>query len=281
VAEVRLQKFIAECGVASRRKAEELIAAGKVMVNGQVVKELGKKIDPARDRVQVRGKPLHLPERGVLLLHKPRHVVATMSDPEGRPTVADFLTHKYKSYFPVGRLDFESTGLLVMTNDGELAERLLHPRYGFERVYHVKVRGSVAEKTTRRLEKGVTLEDGPVSAVVKILETLDNSTWLEVKVAEGRNRVVRRMMDAVRHPVVKLQRVSYGPFRLGRLGPGEIRKLTDKEYQGARDAVLKGGVAGQGADTRQEKRKVDRVVHDRTGRPRRIRRPRASTRRRG
>lgn len=212
--------------------------AKKVKVNGRIVAELGTKIDPAVDRVQVKERFVSLVERGVLLLNKPRGVVSTLSDPEGRPTIGDFLTKHFRSYFPVGRLDWESTGLVVLTNDGELAERLMHPRYGFERVYHVKVSGRVDDKTVRRLERGINLEDGPVAARVSVLETLEDATWLEVMVTVGRNRIVRRMMEAVHHPVQKLQRVSHGPFRIGKLKPGEMRRLTQREYEFARTKVL-------------------------------------------
>jgi 23S rRNA pseudouridine2605 synthase len=235
---VRLQKFLSECGVASRRKAEELIVSKKVKVNGRIVSELGTKIDPTTDRVQVKERYVSMVERGVILLNKPKGVVSTLSDPEGRPTIADFLTKHFKSYFPVGRLDWESTGLMVLTNDGEMAERLLHPRYGFERTYHVKVSGRVEEKTLRRIERGINLEDGPVQAKGAILETLDDATWLEITVTVGKNRVVRRMMDAVHHPVQKLQRVSHGPFKLGKLKPGEMRRLSEKEYLFFRQRVL-------------------------------------------
>ncbi len=235
---VRLQKFLSECGIASRRKAEELILAKKVKVNGRIVAELGTKVDPSTDRVQVKERYVSMVERGVILLNKPRGVVSTLSDPEGRPTIADFLTKHFKSYFPVGRLDWESTGLMILTNDGEMAERLLHPRYGFERTYHVKVSGRVEEKTLRRMERGINLEDGPVQAKGSILETLEDATWLEITVTVGKNRVVRRMMDAVHHPVQKLQRVSHGPFKLGKLKPGEMRRLSEKEYLFLRQRVL-------------------------------------------
>lgn len=261
---IRLQKFLSECGVASRRKAEELIVAKKVKVNGRIVSELGTKVDPAKDRVQVKERYVSMVERGVILLNKPRGVVSTLSDPEGRPTIADFLTKHFKSYFPVGRLDWESTGLMILTNDGEMAEKLLHPRYGFERVYHVKVSGQVEEKTLRRIERGITLEDGPVQAKGAILETLDDATWLEVTVTVGKNRVVRRIMDAVHHPVQKLQRVSHGPFKLGKLKPGEMRRLTEKEYVTLRARVL--GEETPSAEPRREAR--PRSEEHRSERPR-------------
>jgi 23S rRNA pseudouridine2605 synthase len=237
--EVRLQKFLAECGVGSRRKMEEFITEGRVRVNGKVVTELGRKIDPDTDRVEVNRRPVHAAPKGIMLLNKPRGVVSTLSDPEGRRTVADFLTKHYRSYFPVGRLDWSSTGLMVLTNDGEVAERLMHPRYGFERVYHARVEGSVSTELLAKIERGIKLSDGVVKAVTSILRTDEKSTWVEVKIHEGRNRVVRRMFDKVGHPVMKLKRIVYGPFKLGRLQVGQVRVLTRKEYEEARHRVLR------------------------------------------
>jgi 23S rRNA pseudouridine2605 synthase len=236
--QIRLHKFIAESGLASRREAERLIVAGKVTVNGQVIKELGTKIDPVRDKVRVGKRIAVQPERGILLLNKPRGVVSTLSDPEGRPTVADFLTKKYESYFPVGRLDWDSTGLMIMTNDGEVAERLMHPRYGFERTYEVRVEGSVSAATCNRIESGVRLEDGNVSGKVRLISNEEGASWLEIIVTEGRNRVIRRLMEKLGHPVIKLRRIAYGPFRLGKLPSGQIRKLTQKEYMSLRKKIL-------------------------------------------
>lgn len=235
---IRLQKFISECGAASRRGAEELIKAGKVRVNGAVVKELGTKVDPVHDRVQVRNQIIKPPEKGILLLHKPRGVVSTLSDPEGRPTVGDFLTKHYRSYFPVGRLDWDSSGLMIMTNDGELAQRLMHPKFGVERTYHVRAEGSVPAEALKKIGKGVTLSDGPASARTQILRGDEVSTWLEVTVTEGRNRLVRRLFERIGHAVMKLRRVGYGPFKLGKLQTGQLRKLTEKEYLLARKRLL-------------------------------------------
>ncbi len=236
---IRLQKFLSECGVASRRHAEKLIVEGKVEVNNVVVKELGTKVHPQRDIVRVSRRIVKPAQRGIILLNKPRGVVSTLSDPEGRPTVAEFLTKHFKSYFPVGRLDWDSTGLMILTNDGEMAERLMHPRYGFERTYHVRVEGIPNDNTIQKLEQGVRLEDGLARAkAIRLLKNDENSAWIEITIAEGRNRIVRRMMDKVRHPVMKLKRVSYGPFRLGNLDTGQIRKLTEKEYQQIRLRVF-------------------------------------------
>ena len=236
---IRLQKFLAECGAASRRRAEELILAKKVSVNGKVVSELGFKVDPRRDLIRLRGKIIKRPAKGVLLLHKPRGVVSTLSDPQGRPTVADFLTKHYRSYFPVGRLDWETTGLLVLTNDGELAETLSHPKHSFARVYEAKVEGLVTEFQLEKLRRGVFLVDGQAQAESEILESRDNYSWLRIVVREGRNRLVRRLMEKIRHPIVKLRRVEFGPFKLGKLRAGELRKLTEKEYLTFKSKIFK------------------------------------------
>jgi 23S rRNA pseudouridine2605 synthase len=239
MSEVRLQKFLAECGVGSRRKMEQFIKEGRVRINGQVVTELGRKIDPATDRVEVNRRPVHAAPKGIMLLNKPRGVVSTLSDPEGRRSVADFLTKHYSSYFPVGRLDWDSTGLMVLTNDGEVAERLMHPRYGFERVYHARVEGAVPVEVLSKLERGIRLSDGFVKAQGTILKNDDSSTWVEVRIHEGRNRVVRRLFEKLGHPVMKLKRIVYGPFKLGRLQVGQVRVLTHKEYEEVRIKVLR------------------------------------------
>ena len=238
MSQLRLQKYIAQCGIASRRGAEELIEEGRVSVNGHVVETQGTKVDPAIDVVKVGNRVLRQQKRGVILLHKPRDVVCSRVDPGGRRTVLDFLDRKHQSYFPVGRLDDASSGLVVMTNDGELAERLCHPRYELERIYEVKVAGIVDERLCIRLNKGVVLEDGPVRARVKILRREDGATWLKVTLTEGRNRVIRRMMDQVRRPVRKLRRISHGPLHLGRLRSGKILELKPAEYQELRAQVV-------------------------------------------
>lgn len=236
--QVRLQKFLAECGTGSRRKMEQFIKEGRVQVNGQVVTELGRKIDPSVDRVEVNRRPVRMAPKGILLLNKPRGVVSTLSDPEGRRTVSDFLTKHYTSYFPVGRLDWDSTGLMILTNDGEMAERLMHPRFEFERVYEARVEGSVNEAVLDKLRSGIRLSDGFVQADAEIMSSDSNSTWLQVKIKEGRNRVVRRIFDKLGHPVMKLKRTVYGPFKIGRLQVGQVRVLTAKEYLQVRHKVM-------------------------------------------
>lgn len=235
---VRLHKYLAECGIGSRRKMEKYIVEGRVGVNGKIIKDLGTKIDPSTDRVEVDHKPVRSAIKGIVLFNKPRGVVSTVDDPEGRPTVTDYMTKKYKSYYPVGRLDWESTGLIICTNDGEVAERLMHPRFGFKRVYHARIEGSITTGTIEKLGRGVRLADGPAKAEVEILSGDQKSTWVEVTVEEGRNRLVRRLFERVEHPVMKLKRVAHGPFTLGKLEPGEIRPLTEKEYSDMRRKVL-------------------------------------------
>ena len=236
--QIRLQKFLAECGAGSRRKMEQFITEGRVRVNGQVVTELGRKIDPDVDQVEVNRRPVHAAPKGVMLLNKPRGVVSTLSDPEGRSTIADFLTKNYKSYFPVGRLDWDSTGLMILTNDGEMAERLMHPRFEFERVYEARVEGSVSQVVLDKLRQGVRLSDGMVQADASILRSDDHSTWVQVIIREGRNRVVRRVFEKLGHAVMKLKRTVYGPFKLGKLQVGQVRALTLKEYMQVRRKVM-------------------------------------------
>lgn len=234
---VRIAKFLSECGVASRRAAEELLLAGKVKINEQLVSDPATRVDPEHDSVRVRNKIVKPPEKGVVLFHKPRGVVSTMSDPQGRPCVADYLGKHFRSYFPVGRLDWDSSGLMILTNDGELANLLLHPRYQFKRIYHAKVSGQISEKTLRRFPRGIRLNDGMARADVTVLKSGDDLTWLEVSISEGRNRIIRRLMDIVRHPVIKLQRVAHGPVKLGKLKPGMLKQLTDREYQRLKSSV--------------------------------------------
>ena len=238
MAEVRLQKFLAECGVGSRRKMERFIIEGRVQINGKVCTELGRKIDPNVDKVEVNRRPVHAAPKGIMLLNKPRGVVSTLSDPEGRRTVADFLTKHYQSYFPVGRLDWDSTGLMILTNDGEIAERLMHPRFGFERVYQARVEGNIEEGLLQKIQKGVRLSDGFVQASATIIKNDENTTWLEVRIREGRNRVIRRLFDKLGHSVMKLKRTVYGPFKIGNLQVGQVRVLTMKEYEQARRKVM-------------------------------------------
>ena len=229
----RLQKVLAHAGIASRRAAEKLIAAGRVTVNGSIVAELGTKVDPDRDAIKVDGKRIGAAPRvpTYLAFHKPRGVVTTLSDPEGRPTVRDFLTGVPVRVYPVGRLDYDSEGLLLLTDDGALARDLMHPSSGVEKTYRAKVRGFPEPETLRRLARGIQLEGrrtGP--ARVRVVEAGSNP-WLELVLSEGRNRQVRKMLQAVGHPVQKLRRIRYGGVDLGRLPAGGLRPLRPAEVE--------------------------------------------------
>jgi 23S rRNA pseudouridine2605 synthase len=234
----RLQKLLAQAGIASRRAAEELIRAGRVTVNGRVVTELGAKADSATDDVRLDGERIHGERRRVVLLHKPPAVMTTLSDPEGRPTVRDYLAGVAERVFPVGRLDFQSSGLLLLTNDGELAARLLHPRYRIPRTYRVKIHGHPSDATLARLRRGVRLDDGVTGpSQVDVERLLPAKAWLRITIREGKKREIRRMCETVGHLVDKLVRVRFGPIELGRLPPGRWRALADQEVDALRVAV--------------------------------------------
>jgi 23S rRNA pseudouridine2605 synthase len=235
---VRLQKVLAAAGIASRRASEVLISEGRVEVNSEVVLEQGRKVDPERDVIRVDGSRIPPPRRHrYLALNKPRGVVATMNDPEGRRTVADLIAErKNERLFHVGRLDTDTEGLLILTNDGDFAHRLAHPSFQVPKTYIAEVTGVVAEQTLRRLRRGITLEDGPVQPTsVKIISTIGDKTLLKITIQEGRNRIVRRTMEAVGHPVRRLSRIGIGPVRLGNLKVGEYRDLTREELGGLLD----------------------------------------------
>lgn len=237
--EVRLQKLIAGTGMASRRKAEALISAGRVMVNGNVVTELGTKVDPSRDHVKVDGKHISGAQPFVyLILNKPKNVMSTLDDPGGRTTVKDYLRGVSVRVFPVGRLDFDSEGLMLLTNHGDLAQALLHPRYHVPKTYLIKVKGVLTDDEIRRLEQGVRLADGVTGpAQVKKVRKVEQNSWLEVTIREGRKHQVKRMLESVGHPVIKLLRIRMGPLSLGDLEPGEFRFLTDREANALRELV--------------------------------------------
>lgn len=236
---IRLQKLIAGSGLASRRKAEALIAAGRVTVNGKVITELGTKVDPERDHVKVDGKHLSAAQPFVyLVLNKPKNVMSTLDDPGGRTTVKDYLRGVSVRVFPVGRLDFDSEGLMLLTNNGELAQALLHPRYHVPKTYLIKVKGVLTDEEIRKLEQGVRLEDGMTSpAHVKKVRKAEQNSWLELTIREGRKHQVKRMLESVGHPVIKLVRVRMGPLSLDNLEPGEYRFLTDREANALRELV--------------------------------------------
>ncbi len=237
--EVRLQKLIASTGLSSRRKAEMLIASGRVSINGKVVTELGTKVDPSRDHVKVDGKHLTSAQPFVyLMLNKPKNVMSTLDDPGGRTTVKDFLRGVSVRVFPVGRLDFDSEGLMLLTNNGDLAQALLHPRYHVPKTYLIKVKGVLQDEEITKLERGVRLEDGMTSpAQVKKVRKVEANSWLEITIREGRKHQVKRMLETVGHPVIRLMRIRMGSLSLGDLAPGEFRFLTDAEANALRALV--------------------------------------------
>jgi len=240
----RLQKFLAGAGIASRRKAEELVAAGRVSVNGVVVKEMGTKVDPEIDQVVVDGRPVETGARHrYILLYKPPGCVTTLSDPEGRPTVAQYLTGVSQRVFPVGRLDWDAEGALLFTTDGDLANRLAHPRYGHQRTYLVKVKGDPPTGALGRLLEGVRLEDGPAKALEATLhEKVEKNSWIRVVVGEGRRHLVKRLCESVGLEVLRLFRPEFGGVTVARLRPGRYRDLTSEEVDTMRRAagLLKG-----------------------------------------
>jgi 23S rRNA pseudouridine2605 synthase len=245
--EVRLQKLIAGTGLASRRKAEGLIAAGRVMVNGKTVTELGAKVDPTRDHVKVDGKHLSAVQPFVyLMLNKPKNVVSTLDDPGGRTTVKDYLRGVSVRVFPVGRLDFDSEGLMLLTNNGDLAQAMLHPRYHVPKTYLIKVKGVLTDEDIRNLERGVKLDDGTTApAQVKKVRKVEANSWLEITIREGRKHQVKRMLESVGHPVIKLLRIRMGSLALGDLQPGEFRFLTDREANALRQLVEERAAAAE------------------------------------
>ncbi|HEY0950911.1 pseudouridine synthase [Nocardioides sp.] len=228
---VRLQKLLAQSGVASRRKCEELMLAGLVVVDGEVVTRLGTKVDPRTAVIRVDGKRLPpISEKVYLVLNKPRGVVSTMSDPEGRRTLSDLVADRPERLFHVGRLDTDTSGLLLLTNDGDFAHRMAHPSYEVDKTYVAEVDGEVYRRTIKQLLEGVTLEDGPVTvSKARIVEATPAKSIVELVIHEGRNRIVRRLLDHVGHPVRRLTRTAFGPVSLGRLRPGELRDLTREE----------------------------------------------------
>jgi 23S rRNA pseudouridine2605 synthase len=237
----RLQKILSQAGVASRRASEQLMLEGRVSVNGVTVRELGSKADPARDDIRVDGRRVKIVEQHrYILLNKPRGYVTTRSDPQRRPTVLDLL-HSVREYiYPVGRLDFDSEGLLLLTNDGDLAARLTHPRHGVARVYEARVLGVPDARDLDRLARGVTIDGRPSGPAQVVLRPggrrgADSATLI-ITIREGRNRQVRKMCDAIGHPVTHLKRVAIGPIRDARLPLGRWRELTVEEVQRLRAA---------------------------------------------
>lgn len=232
---IRLQKILAQAGIASRRAAEKLIAEGRVMVNGRTVTEMGTKVDPATSEIKVDGRRVKSAERRrYILLFKPRRVVSTRSDPQRRRTVVDLLRGVREYVYPVGRLDYDTEGLLLLTNDGELAAKLTHPRHGVERTYEARVAGIPNEEALTELRNGIPLDGRrtlPADVVLLNKGRHDREGLVRITIREGRNRQVRRMFEAVGHPVRDLTRTRIGPITDRRLGPGDWRELTVREVE--------------------------------------------------
>jgi pseudouridine synthase len=232
---LRLNQFLARAGVSSRRGAEALISEGRVTLNGEVVTQLATAVDPQRDAVKVDGKRVRLPERAATFaLYKPKEVVSTLEDPEGRTCLKGLLPPGVPGLFPVGRLDYHSEGLLLLTTDGELGSRLLHPRYKVVKTYQVKVKGDPPPDRLDRLRRGIVLEGRRTLPVTirKIPSRETRHTWLQVEMTEGRKNQLREMFFRIEHPVIKLKRIAMGPVRLGGLKPGQFRPLTREESDG-------------------------------------------------
>lgn len=228
---VRLQKLLAQSGVASRRRCEELMLDGEVEVDGEVVTRLGTKVDPRTAVIKVSGKRLPpVSEHVYLVLNKPRGVVSTMSDPQGRRTLSDLVADRPERLFHVGRLDTDTSGLLLLTNDGDFAHRMAHPSFEVEKTYVAEVAGRLTKSTVAELLAGVTLEDGPVEVRrARVIDASADRSIIELVIHEGRNRIVRRLLDQVGHPVRQLSRTRFGPVELGTLRSATLRELSDDE----------------------------------------------------
>jgi pseudouridine synthase len=255
----RLHKIIARSGWASLREAERWIVQGRVKVNGVTVRQLGSQADPRRDRIEIDGRPVQTKlEHRYVLFCKPAGLISSMRDPEGRPDLSTWpgLLRKGERLFPVGRLDFNSQGLLLLTNDGELAFRLAHPKYQIHKTYRVKVSGIPSEHDLDRIRKGVRLKEGMSSpAAARLLETLARKAWVEVRINEGRYREVRRIFEALGYSVDKLIRTELGPLRLGSLRPGEVRPLSQKEVTELKQATRLWSQRSKRAQKERKKRR--------------------------
>lgn len=229
--QIRLQKLLAQSGVASRRRCEELMLEGEVEVDGEVVTRLGTKVDPRTAVIKVSGRRLPpISDHVYLVLNKPRGVVSTMSDPQGRRTLSDLVADRPERLFHVGRLDTDTSGLLLLTNDGDFAHRMAHPSFEVEKTYVAEVAGRLTKATVAQLLAGVTLDDGPVEVRrARVIATAAEKSIIELVIHEGRNRIVRRLLDQVGHPVRQLSRTRFGPIELGTLGGGRLRELSDDE----------------------------------------------------
>jgi pseudouridine synthase len=252
----RLQKFLARAGVASRRAAEELMRQGRVTVNGTVASRPGTTIDPETDSVKVDGRRIvaSAASRSYFILNKPRGYVTTVSDPQDRPTVMDLVPKVRGRLFPVGRLDFQTEGLLLLTDDGELAGKLMHPSGKVPKIYRAKVKGSPRREVLDRIRQGMILEGRRTRpAKIRIVRKGENNAWVEVTVTEGRKHLIRKMLQGIGHPVLKLKRTGYGSLTLQGLAVGECRRLHPAEID-----ALRAGIAPAGRSGRRVRKRSDR-----------------------
>jgi pseudouridine synthase len=237
----RLQKFLSSAGIASRRQAERMMTEGRVTVNGKAVTELGTKIDPEADAVKVDGKLVHSKQLHYVLLNKPKGCICTMDDPEGRPKVTDLVRGVKARLYPVGRLDFDTTGALLLTNDGELANALMHPQHRFAKTYVAKLKGIPTEDNMEKLKTGIYLDGKRTApAEAKILSVKEKNSSIQLTLREGRNKQVKRMCQAIGHPVIRLNRSAYGFLRVDDLAPGAWRHLAAEEVSMLRKASEEG-----------------------------------------
>ncbi|MFK7696473.1 pseudouridine synthase [Paenibacillus sp. HJGM_3] len=237
----RLQKVLAQAGIASRRKCEEYITAGRVQVNEETVTTLGAKVDPLTDVITVDGKPIKSQTLVYYVLNKPKGVITSITDPEGRQTVADYIKHIEERVYPVGRLDYDSEGLLLLTNDGELANLLTHPKHHVPKTYHATVRGVPHGSLMEKLRTGIELEDGitaPAEVEYHDVDPDKNESVIAITIYEGRNRQVRRMFEAIHYPVNRLKRVQFGSLLLSGLPRGKTQKLTPTQVKDLRQSAL-------------------------------------------
>lgn len=257
----RLQKLLAASGAGSRRKCEELILQGRVRVDGEVVTELGVRVDPSQARIELNGQRVKIEADPVfLLINKPKGLVCTCSDPQGRPTVLDLVQlPPGERLFPVGRLDLDSQGLMLLTNDGKIAEILTHPRFEVEKEYLIKVRGIPTDRTLDKLRSGITLEDGKAKAdLIKLESKTPHNAWLRVVIREGRNRLIRRMFQAMGHPVTKLKRVRLFYLTLGDMPEGSAVALNDEQISTLRRRCLKLASSASAESGKRKRRKATR-----------------------
>jgi 23S rRNA pseudouridine2605 synthase len=236
----RLQKVIAQAGITSRRKAETLITEGKVKVNGQVVRELGVKVNAKNDQIEVEGVPIDREEPVYFLMYKPQGVISSVKDEKGRKVVTDFIDIEQR-VFPIGRLDYDTSGLILLTNDGEFANQLMHPKFKIDKVYVAKVRGIPTREELKRLQTGVVLEDGKTAPARVKLISMDKkkqTAIVQLTIHEGRNRQVRRMFEAIGHPVMKLKREQYSFLNIRTMNPGDVRPLKPIEVKHLRELAV-------------------------------------------